>query len=87
MPHEIPPDRMDEITAAIYAGRKIEAIKIYRAETNEGLKEAKEFVEVLTARLRQENPEQFVRAQSGGCAGVLLAVGVVAGGAWQLLVG
>lgn len=34
-----------EVRAALQAGRKIEAIKLYRAETGAGLREAKEFIE------------------------------------------
>jgi ribosomal protein L7/L12 len=39
-----------EITDAVQRGRKIEAIKIYRASTGVGLKEAKDFVEELQRR-------------------------------------
>jgi hypothetical protein len=38
-----------QVTALIAAGRKIEAIKLYRQETGHGLKEAKAAVEGFTA--------------------------------------
>lgn len=41
----------EEIEAAIRSGRKIDAIKLYRATYGTDLKEAKEAVEALQARL------------------------------------
>lgn len=35
------------VADALRAGRKIEAIKLYRAETGAGLREAKEFVDAI----------------------------------------
>jgi ribosomal protein L7/L12 len=43
---------LDSIEAAIHAGRKIDAIKLYREEHNVGLKEAKEAVERLQDSMR-----------------------------------
>jgi hypothetical protein len=43
------------VKAAVDAGRKIEAIKIYREETGVGLKEAKEAVDFLV-RQRKGSP-------------------------------
>jgi hypothetical protein len=63
---------------ALLKGRKIEAIKIYRDATGEGLKEAKEFIEGLTATLREKHPDKFPAAK-GGCTSVLIA-GMVLGG-------
>ncbi len=37
----------ESVTAALRAGRKIEAIKIYRAETGVGLREAKEYIDAV----------------------------------------
>ncbi len=53
------------VLAALQAGRKIEAVKLYRAERNVGLKEAKDAVEDLAQ-------EHGIAATRGGCAGVLL---------------
>lgn len=63
----------EQIVEAIYAGRKIEAIKLYREQSGKGLKEAKEFVEALEARLRRETPDKFKKpAGKSGCLVVLV---------------
>ena len=58
----------------VQAGKKIEAIKVYREIHGVGLAEAKDAVETLAA-------EHGIAAQGSGCAGVVLlaALGVVAG--------
>ncbi|MGN9755770.1 ribosomal protein L7/L12 [Streptomyces sp. SD31] len=43
--------RMDEVLALLRNGKKIEAIKVYREITGEGLKEAKDAVERLAERM------------------------------------
>ena len=73
MSHDLPQDIIDSIRTAIFAGRKIEATKLYRDATSSGLKEAKEFIEDLTDRLYEEDPEKFTSVPGKGCAGVLLA--------------
>ncbi len=60
------------VIEALRSGRKIEAIKLYRAETGCGLKEAKDAVEELA---RRHGLEAVAR---GGCSTVLLAVALVA---------
>lgn len=45
---EPPLPRQDEVVALVRAGKKIEAIKVYREATGSGLLEAKEAVERLT---------------------------------------
>lgn len=65
----------DQLCALLRAGRKIEAIKIYREANGVGLKEAKDAVEALAVRRGIADP--------GGCAGraaalvMLLAVGAL----------
>ena len=44
---------LEPMKAAIFAERKIEAIKLYRAVTGRGLKESKDFVEALESELRR----------------------------------
>ena len=70
-----------KITDALLAGRKIEAIKIYRAATGLGLGEAKDFVDELMAELREQYPDKF-KSEAKGCAIVLIAgtfgIGVLA---------
>lgn len=72
-----------KVQAALFAGNKIEAIKVYRGMTGQGLKESKDFVEALEAALRQTTPELFAYPPGGkGCAGagvlLLLIVSMLA---------
>jgi hypothetical protein len=79
----IPQDQQDQIKAAIYAGRKIEAIRLLREATNSSLIESKVFVERLEAELRRTTPERFAPPR-GGCAvqsAALILISVV--GAWM----
>jgi ribosomal protein L7/L12 len=64
------------IETAIYAGRKIEAIKLYREATGGGLADAKRAVEDLEVDLRRREPNKF--AQSAGKSGCMSLVAVVA---------
>ena len=70
------PQQTDAINQALAAGQKIEAIKIYRAATGEGLKEAKDYVEALV----RQNPIKYATAAAGGkgCATMLVAAVLVA---------
>ena len=74
------------IEAAIFAERKIQAIKLYREATGAGLAEAKDAVEKLETELRERHPEDFgPKPASTGCAGMLVllfvAAALVIGGA------
>jgi hypothetical protein len=70
MSETIPPDVARQIAECLYAGRKIEAIKIYREQSGKGLKDAKDFVEALEAQLRLKEPGRFTAAPGGkGCLG------------------
>jgi hypothetical protein len=63
----------DHVEAAVFAGRKIEAIKAYREATGEGLKESKEAVEAMEVELRAAQAGRFSPTTSkGGCLPVLL---------------
>jgi ribosomal protein L7/L12 len=64
----------------LFAGRKIDAIKLYREQVKPGagLKESKEAVEQLEAGLRAQHPEKFsAAAQKSGCTAVLAVLIVV----------
>ncbi len=50
MDKSLPDEQVQQIIAAVFAGRKIEAIKLYRKAANTGLKDAKDFVEALQSR-------------------------------------
>lgn len=77
------------VVAALYAGRKIEAIKQFRLGHRVDLRQAKEAVEAIEADLRRTTPDRFAAPpSSGGCGGrlivavVLLAAGALAVIAW-----
>ncbi len=67
-----------KIADALLAGRKIEAIKLYRSETGESLTEAKAFVDNLTNELKQEFPDKF-KTQAKGCM-IYIVIGVLGTG-------
>ena len=70
------------IENAIFAGRKIEAIKLHRESTGVGLSEAKRAVEDLEVDLRRCSPERFIAgASKNGCAGVLVSFALMVAGA------
>ncbi len=60
-------DDIDQIQAAVFAGQKIAAIKLYRAATGEGLKESKEFIDALEDELRRTEPAKFTAPAAKGC--------------------
>jgi hypothetical protein len=70
MTPQIPDDTLKEIHEALFANRKIQAIKHYREATGQGLYESKTAVEAIDAELRAANPDKFL-AQRTGCMGVL----------------
>jgi len=79
MPASILPERRAWIEEALFKGEKVEAIKLYRDGTNQGLKECKEAVEKLEAELRLKSPERFTAKAAGkGCLVVLAACGGLA---------
>ncbi len=68
------------VKAAVDAGRKIEAIKIYREETGVGLKEAKEAIDFLV-RQRKGSPAannaDMAESGSGGANLIKLVLLIV----------
>lgn len=84
MPGPLSHDDTARITDALFAGRKIEAIKHYRECTGAGLKEAKDFVDDLEERLRQDEPGRFTATQRKGCG--LSALCLLLGGTLALRV-
>lgn len=52
-------EQMEPIAEALASVRKIEAIKMYREATGKGLKEAKEFIDVLIPKLKEWDPEKY----------------------------
>lgn len=71
MTPQIPQDTLKEIHDALFAGKKIQAIKHFREATGQGLAESKTAVEAIDAELRAANPDKFL-AQRNGCLGMLV---------------
>jgi ribosomal protein L7/L12 len=70
------------IETAIFAGRKIEAIKLYRRSAGGELVEAKRAIEDLEVDLRRRAPENFVAgANKKGCTTVLACAALIVTGA------
>ena len=67
----------EKILDALAAGRRIEAIKLYREATGKDLAEANDFIDRLSKELAEQHPES-VGDKSGGCLGVIL-LGLAAG--------
>jgi hypothetical protein len=74
MPVELSPEQREAFAEALYAGRKIDAIKQLRELSGLGLKESKDIVEHLEAELRAAHPERFTntRTKSSGCLLLLI---------------
>ncbi|MEX0777395.1 MAG: ribosomal protein L7/L12 [Phycisphaeraceae bacterium] len=71
MPTEPSPSQWEQIEAEIFAGHKIQAIKLLREATGGGLAEAKQAVEQHETALRSQHPEKFT-AQGKGCGTAVL---------------
>lgn len=67
-------ESIDEITELIFSGRKVQAIKRYRELRGTSLREAKKFIESLTAQLQETSPERFSSPSGQGCSPAILAV-------------
>jgi Ribosomal protein L7/L12 C-terminal domain len=81
MDTSLTPEQQKQLDALLFAGQKIEAIKLYRGWVETGLKEAKDVVDTREQELRKQSPQSFP-AKSGGCLPLLL----LAGGALGTLV-
>jgi len=69
---QLPEDTERAIAAALFAGKKIEAIQIYRTAAGCGLKESKEHVDSLERQLREESPEKFTASAQKGCGAAVV---------------
>jgi ribosomal protein L7/L12 len=68
MPQPITDEDLNVISASLFAGRKIEAIKRYRECAGVGLAEAKISVEKIEADLRTATPTKFQAPAGKGCS-------------------
>ena len=84
----LPEDQLAKIKEALFQGRKIDAIKLYRnVDPAAALADAKAAVEAMEAELRKSSPEKFsAPASSGkGCLGVAMALcAVVVAAIWWI---
>lgn len=83
IPGPTPDEKLEAIQTCLFAGDKIQAIRIYREWKGGGLAECKAAVEGIDAELRLTIPEKFqpVADSSGGVgcvAAVLLFLAVIA---------
>jgi hypothetical protein len=75
MSSPIPEEELVGIRGAIFGGRKIEAIKLYREATGVELIDAKKAVEELEKDLRASSPAKFTSPPTGrGCLGIIVMV-------------
>ena len=66
MANELTPEQLTAVSNAVYAGNKIEAIKLYRTATGNDLKDSKDAVEKLTLELEAKNPAMFAKQRRQG---------------------
>ncbi|MAX25145.1 MAG: hypothetical protein CMJ19_11640 [Phycisphaeraceae bacterium] len=62
---DINEEQLKQVEELLFAGRKIEAIKLVREITGMGLKDAKEFVDQHTAHLREAYPDKMPQSKAG----------------------
>lgn len=80
MPNPIPDDALRQMHEDIFAGEKIQAIKIHRETTGSDLGEAKAAVDAIDAELRAKSPERFKpEVARAGCLGLLVASAPIGG--------
>ena len=68
------PELSPDVMRAIEAGRKIDAIKLLRAERGIDLKEAKDIIDDAVVIYRNANPDSVGRAGSGNLSSVIAVI-------------
>ncbi len=89
MTTEISDDDRQRIIDALNAGRKIDAIKIYRQATSKDLAAAKTFIDELELHLRGESSEGLSAPARRGCGtavALIVSMFIIVGGAVALAV-
>jgi hypothetical protein len=78
-----------DIQQELFAGRKIQAIKLYRQAAGVDLKNAKDAMDAYERKLREQAPDRFTAppAKAGCVSVILLFVGILAFGCgmWEAL--
>ena len=80
-----PPDNSAPIREALFAGNKIQAIKLHREQTGIGLKESKDAMDKLETELRAAYPERFSKPPAKGCFAVIVIVGLIGAAVWRVV--
>ena len=79
MNNKIPDSTLEEIQKCLFEQSKIQAIKIYKEATGEGLKESKEAIERLDTELSSKFPERYtVGPKAAGCMSVFALIALPA---------
>lgn len=73
MPNELDESQWAPIDAAIFEGRKIEAIKLHREASHAGLAESKDAVERRESLLRDKFPDR-IKPRGKGCMAVIALI-------------
>jgi ribosomal protein L7/L12 len=66
-----------ELQDLLYEGKKIAAIKYARETMGCGLKDGKEAIETIEARMREQFPDALPAAQGTGCGAAMLFLAVL----------
>ena len=73
MDNKLSTEENEAINDALLRGQKIEAIKLYREASGNDLKASKEFIDALSVKLADQDPEKYAKlAKGSGCASVIL---------------
>jgi hypothetical protein len=80
---QLEPEQFRPIDEFIFAGQKIQAVKLYRQLSGSDLAEAVQAIDERTAELEEKDPTRFQPAEPRrGCMGMILVViGALAGAA------
>lgn len=76
---ELSDEQWEAVEECLYAGRKIEAIKLFREATGADLKKCKELLDGHEEELREQFPDRFKTAANSGC-GTAVLIGLIVTG-------
>ena len=81
-------EQIEDIAQALADGQKIEAIKIYRAATGKGLKDAKDFIDALIPKLVEQDPQKYANPEKSGtgCTSIVIVALLLSGAAAAVFV-
>ena len=82
-PGSLSDDRMDEILDAVHAGKKLEAVKLYKEATGSSLAASKDAIENLMRQLESAQPGSV--AHEKGCLATMLILITLLGGVFACI--